>query len=107
MEPRIKLLIADEDIKARNDIKEKLSHYHIDIVAETDNGIDIFSKIKKTSPDIVLIDIWLPKMDVIQIIKNFLRRCTWRFSFYPTCTFPQIKAPTNQWRSLGTGGKIT
>ena len=26
MEPRIKLLIADEDIKARNDIKEKLSN---------------------------------------------------------------------------------
>lgn len=70
MEPRIKLLIADEDVKARNDIKEKLSHYHIEIVAETDNGIDIFSLIKKTTPDIVLIDIWLPKMDVIQIIKN-------------------------------------
>ncbi len=70
MEPRIKILIADQSEKSRNDIKEKLAHYSVEVVEETDNGADIFGKIKKSMPDVVLIDVWLPKMDTIQIIKN-------------------------------------
>ena len=70
MEQRIRVLIADENEKSRNELKENLARYGIDVVDETDNGADIFSKIKRTSPDIVLIDVWLPKLDTVQIIKK-------------------------------------
>lgn len=70
MEQRIRVLIADESEKFRNELKESLSRYGVEIVDETDNGTDVFSKIKRTSPDIVLIDVWLPKLDTIQIIKK-------------------------------------
>ena len=70
VEQRIKILIADESEKFRNDLKDNLSRFGIEIVDETDNGSDVFSKIKRTSPDIVLIDVWLPKLDAVQIIKK-------------------------------------
>ena len=70
MEPRIKILIADESEKFRSDLKENLAKYGVEFVEETGDGTDVFSKIKKTNPDVVLIDVWLPKIDAIQIIKK-------------------------------------
>ncbi len=70
MEPRIKILIADESEKFRHDLKENLSKYGVEFVEETGDGTDVFSKIKNTSPDVVLIDVWLPKLDAIQIIRK-------------------------------------
>jgi two-component system response regulator (stage 0 sporulation protein A) len=52
------------------DAKEYLSRYGIEFVAELSDGADIFSKIKQTLPDIVLIDVWIPKVDAIQIIRK-------------------------------------
>ena len=70
MEPRIKILIADESEKFRADLKENLVKYGVEFVEETGDGTDVFTKIKKTTPDVVLIDVWLPKIDAIQIIKK-------------------------------------
>ncbi len=70
MEPRIKLLIADESDKFRAELKDNLSRYGVEFVAESTDGTDVFVKIKQTMPDIVLIDVWLPKLDAIQIIRK-------------------------------------
>ncbi len=70
MEPRIKILIADESEKFRKDLKENLSKYGVEIVEETADGTDIFSKIKRSNPDVVLIDVWLPKSDAVQVIRK-------------------------------------
>jgi two-component system response regulator (stage 0 sporulation protein A) len=69
MEPRIKILIADESDKFRSDLKENLTKYGVEFVEETSDGTDVFAKIKRTNPDVVLIDVWLPKLDAIQIIR--------------------------------------
>jgi two-component system response regulator (stage 0 sporulation protein A) len=42
----------------------------VDIVCEVSDGTDIFSKIKQTLPDIILIDIWLSKVDTVQVIRK-------------------------------------
>ncbi len=70
MEPRIKILIADESDKFRLDVKESLSRYGVEVAAECNDGTDVFVKIKQTLPDVVLIDVWLPKFDSIQIIRK-------------------------------------
>lgn len=70
METKIKILIADESEKFKIDIKEYLSRYGIEFVAELNDGSDIFAKIKQTVPDVVLIDVWLPKIDAIQVIRK-------------------------------------
>jgi len=70
METKIKILIADESEKFKTDVKEYLSRYGIEFVAELSDGTDIFAKIKQTMPDIILIDVWLSKVDAIQIIRK-------------------------------------
>lgn len=70
MEQKIKILIADENGEFRSALKESLTHMGMEIVDEASNGLDVLTKIKRTEPDVVLIDIWLPKMDTIQIIKK-------------------------------------
>ncbi len=70
MEPRIKILIADESDKFRQDLRENLSRYGVEFVEESVDGTDIFSKIKRSSPDVILIDVWLPKLDAIQVIRK-------------------------------------
>lgn len=70
MEPRIKILIADESDKFRADVKDHLSRYGVEFVEESHDGTDVFMKIKQTLPEVVLIDVWLPKVDAIQIIKK-------------------------------------
>ena len=70
METKIKILIADESEKFKSDVKEYLSRYGIEFVAELSDGTDIFAKIKQNTPDIVLIDVWLAKVDAIQIIRK-------------------------------------
>ncbi len=70
MEQKIKILIADENNEFRANLKSNLAHNNMEIVDETSNGLDVLTKIKRSMPDIVLIDIWLPKMDTVQIIKK-------------------------------------
>ena len=70
MEQKIKILIADENSEFRSTLKESLVNMGLNVVDEASNGIDLLTKIKKTVPDIVLIDIWLPKMDAIQVIQK-------------------------------------
>ena len=70
METKIKILIADESEKFKTDVKNYLSRYGTEFVAELSDGADIFAKIKQTLPDIVLIDVWLSKVDTIQIIRK-------------------------------------
>ena len=70
MEQKIKILIADENTDFRIAVKENLMHMGVEIVDETATGLDVLTKIKRTTPDIVLIDVWIPKMDTIQIIKK-------------------------------------
>lgn len=70
MDQKIKVLIAEESEKFRKDAKEYLVRHGIDFVCEVSDGTDIFAKIKQTLPDIILIDIWLPKVDAVQVIRK-------------------------------------
>ena len=70
MERKIKVLISDENADSRAVIKENLLRAGFDVVDESDTGIDTLNKIKRTTPDIVIIDAWIPKQDVIQVLKS-------------------------------------
>lgn len=70
MDQRIKVLIADENNDFRHAIRENLIRAGIDIVDETDSGFDVLTKIKRSTPDVVIIDVWLPSLDAVQVIKK-------------------------------------
>ena len=65
-----KILIADENPAARQALKDTLARNGYKYVDEASNGEDALIKISRTHPDVVIIDIWLSKLDGIGVIRN-------------------------------------
>lgn len=68
----MKLLIVDDEYYFRESLKKsiKWSALDITICGEADDGLKAFNKIKKLNPDIVLVDINMPKMNGLELIKK-------------------------------------
>ena len=65
-----KILIADENPAQRQALRDTLARNGYRFIDEASNGEDALIKISRTHPDIVLIDIWLSKLDGIGVIRN-------------------------------------
>ncbi len=64
----IKILIADDEKTAREALKRSLVKKHI--IFEAENGEQAMKLIKRESPDIVLLDINMPKKSGFEVLKN-------------------------------------
>ena len=61
------LLIEDEpDLSRTMTIRLEASGYHVDNAGDGEEG---YVKIKHTDPDLILLDLMLPKMDGIEVLK--------------------------------------
>ena len=65
-----KILIADENTSQRQSLRETLARNGYRFIDEASNGEDALIKISRSHPDIVLIDVWLSKLDGIGVIRN-------------------------------------
>ncbi len=66
----IKVLIADDQELIRQSLQIVLSACEdIEVVATAQNGREVISAVRRTSPDVVLMDIRMPEMDGIQCTK--------------------------------------
>jgi len=72
MDSNIKIMIADENHDFRKTCRERLSAVGFRNFEEATNGEDALYKISKYHPDVVIVDIWLSKMDCMQVIKGAL-----------------------------------
>ncbi len=70
MEQNIRILIADENSEFRRNCRLNLAGLGYKSIEEAANGEDALYKIDKFHPDVVLTDIWLSKLDCIQVIKG-------------------------------------
>ncbi|MBE6573273.1 MAG: sporulation transcription factor Spo0A [Ruminococcaceae bacterium] len=73
MEHNVKILIADENAEFRKSCRDNLSGFGYRNIEEACNGEDTMFKIEQMHPDIVLIDIWMSKIEPVTIIKNVQR----------------------------------
>ncbi len=73
MEQNVKILIADENNDFRAQCKEKLSALGYSRFEEATGGEDALFKISKLHPDIVLTDVWLNRMDCVQLMRSAQR----------------------------------
>lgn len=64
-----KVLIIEDDSSLLKSLADNLAGEGYQIIEATD-GADGFEKITKSNPDIILLDLVLPKMDGITIIKK-------------------------------------
>lgn len=65
-----RVLIVDDHPAIRMAVNIILSQDGHHIVAEVDNGIDAIVASKKHQPDIIILDIGIPKLDGIEVIKR-------------------------------------
>ncbi len=69
MSNEIKLLIADENAEFRKSAVSNLTALGYTHIEEAVSGEDAVCKIDRFHPDLVIIDLWLSKMDCIQVMK--------------------------------------
>ncbi len=74
MKDNIKVIIIDDESLARQISKNYLlRHDNIEIVAECSNGFDAIKKINERKPDIIFLDIQMPKLngfEMLELIEN-------------------------------------
>ncbi len=70
MEYKTKILIADESPATRANLRDGLMRAGYQFVEEATNGEDAVAKITHASPDVVLLDVWLSKLDGIGVLRN-------------------------------------
>lgn len=72
--PPLRLLIVDDEAPARRRLREVLEdcsqELRLQIVGETDNGLEALAHMQREQPDAVLLDIRLPGMDGIEIAQH-------------------------------------
>lgn len=70
MEYTTKILIADENSSQRALIKECFIRAGCRYIDEAFNGEDALSKIGKIHPDVVIIDVWMSKVDGLSVVRS-------------------------------------
>ncbi len=70
MERSKKILIADENADQRRALRENLQKAGYRLIEEATNGEEALLKIDRTMPDVVIVDLWLSRMDGIGVIRS-------------------------------------
>ncbi len=70
MEYNTKILIADENVTIRSGVREYFSNLGCHYIEEAANGEEAIAKIGRIHPDVVIIDIWLSKIDGLSVVRN-------------------------------------
>jgi len=68
--PPIKALIADDENITRFVLRTLLREQNIDVLGEAANGMDTLDLCNKLHPDVLFLDINMPKMDGFEVLKN-------------------------------------
>ena len=63
----IRILIADDEPLIRQDLKELLIELGYEVVGEAGDGLEALTMIDRVQPDVVILDIKMPKMDGIDV----------------------------------------
>lgn len=93
MEYTTKILIADESAAGRASVRESLNRYGFRNIEESSNGEDTLTKITRFHPDVVLMDVWLSKLDGIGVLRS-CRNMNWEKEKKPS--FIIVSSVSNQ-----------
>ncbi|MBN0280986.1 response regulator transcription factor, partial [Pseudomonas aeruginosa] len=64
------VLIVDDHPVIRLAVRVLLEKHGLQVVAETDNGVDAIQLVLEHEPDVVILDIGIPKLDGLTVISR-------------------------------------
>ena len=70
MEYKTGILIADESASVRTSLRDGLNRAGFHNVEEASNGEEVVQKIMRQRPDVVVMDVWLSKLDGIGVLRK-------------------------------------
>ncbi len=69
------ILLAEDHVLVRQGIRHMLElHPEFEVVAEVSNGQDAIESIEKLKPDIAIIDIKMPRLNGIEVVRQMKKR---------------------------------
>lgn len=68
-----KILVVDDSLVMRRNLKTILTEAGHSIVSEASNGVQAFKEYEKHNPDLVTMDITMPIMDGVQAVKKIIQ----------------------------------
>ena len=67
----IKVMLADDHVLMREGIRQLLEFDGmIEVIEEANDGIECLEKLEKSKPDVILLDINMPKKNGIEVLKE-------------------------------------
>jgi len=71
------ILIADDSPLLRERIKLLLNGFeNVSVVGEAENGAEALQLIRETNPDLAIVDIRMPEMNGIELLKKIRSECS-------------------------------
>jgi len=65
-----KALVVDDHFFIRSAVRAMLEHENFQIVGEADNGADAVQLAREHTPDLIILDISIPKLDGLEVISR-------------------------------------
>ncbi|GLH31371.1 MULTISPECIES: response regulator transcription factor [Pseudomonas] len=65
------VFIVDDHPVIRLAVRMLLENQNYKVVGESDNGVDAMQMIRETMPDLVILDISIPKLDGLEVLSRF------------------------------------
>ncbi|MGI0056962.1 MAG: response regulator [Nitrosarchaeum sp.] len=67
-----RVMIADDSNAIRMVLKDVLKIGHHELVAEAANGMEAVERFNATNPDLLLLDLAMPKLDGLDVVKQII-----------------------------------
>ena len=84
----ISVLVADDSSVTRKIVSDLLIANRINVVGEAVNGIEALGMIDELNPDVVVLDIWMPQKNGLEVLQDIFNRRQAKES--PAKTFPAL-----------------
>ncbi len=70
----LRILLADDHILFRSGVRAELSTYpHLTVVGEASDGLEAIAKARETLPDVILMDVSMPRCDGLEAVERIKR----------------------------------
>ena len=94
---RFRILVVDDEVRILNFLVSKLKSSDYDVITAT-NGLEGLEQIKAQDPDLVVLDVLMPKMDGLAMLKEMRS-----FSFIPVIILTAKGTDTDRIKGLQLG----